>query len=57
MVITFDPAKRAQNLRDRRLDFLDAEVVLSGPVFTVEDTRLTMAKNVFKRLDFSPTGW
>ena len=31
MVITFDPVKRAKNLHDRQLDFLDAEIVLSGP--------------------------
>jgi hypothetical protein len=37
MVITFDPVKRAKNLHDRQLDFLDAEIVLSGPVFTVEN--------------------
>jgi uncharacterized DUF497 family protein len=40
MVITFDPVKRAKNLHRRQLDFLDAEIVLSGRVFTVEDTRI-----------------
>jgi uncharacterized DUF497 family protein len=36
MVITFDPVKRAKNLYCRQLDFLDAEIVLSGPVFTIK---------------------
>jgi hypothetical protein len=31
----FDPVKRVKNLNDRQLDFLDAEIVLSGPLFTV----------------------
>jgi uncharacterized DUF497 family protein len=52
MVITFDPAKRAQNLRDRRFDFLDAEVVLSGPVFTVEDTRIDYGEERFQTVGF-----
>jgi uncharacterized DUF497 family protein len=57
MVITFDPVKRAKNLNDRQLDFLDAEIVLSGPVFTVEDTRIDYASNVFRRSDSLPSGW
>ncbi|MEA2984576.1 MAG: hypothetical protein QOD94_830, partial [Alphaproteobacteria bacterium] len=31
MLITFDSVKRATNLHSRQLDFLDAEIVLSGP--------------------------
>jgi uncharacterized DUF497 family protein len=57
MVIAFDPVKRAQNLRDRRLDFLDAEVVLSGPVFTIEDIGIDYGEERFQGSDFSPTGW
>jgi uncharacterized DUF497 family protein len=39
MVITFDPAKRAQALAERGLDFADAEQVFSGPHLEVDDQR------------------
>jgi uncharacterized protein len=39
MVVTFDAAKRARTLRERALDFADAEKVLSGRRFTREDER------------------
>jgi hypothetical protein len=54
MVITFDPVRRTKNLIDRQLDFLDAEIVLSGPVFTVEDSRIDYGEQHFRRSDFSP---
>ena len=57
MVITFDPVKRAKNLHDRQLDFFDAEIVLSGPVFTVEDIGSITASNVFRRSDSLLAGW
>jgi uncharacterized DUF497 family protein len=37
--ITFDPNKRATTLRDRDLDFLDAEKVFAGPHINVLDAR------------------
>jgi hypothetical protein len=37
--IAFDPAKRDWTLRHRFLDFADAETVLMGLQFTVQDTR------------------
>jgi uncharacterized DUF497 family protein len=37
--ITFDPNKRATTLRDRDLDFLDAENVFAGPHINVLDAR------------------
>ncbi|HYK65564.1 MAG TPA: BrnT family toxin [Patescibacteria group bacterium] len=40
MKITFDPAKRAETLRKRRIDFLDAEHLFAGPKFTFPDERL-----------------
>ena len=52
MVITFDPVKRAKNLHDRQLDFLDAEIVLSGPVFTVENTRIDYGEQRFQTVGF-----
>ena len=39
MRISFDPAKRAATLRNRRVDFADAAVVFEGPVFTFPDER------------------
>ena len=50
MVITFDPVKRAKNLHDRQLDFLDAE--MSGPVFTIEDTRIDCGEQRFQTVGF-----
>jgi uncharacterized DUF497 family protein len=52
MVITFDPVKRAKNLHSRQLDFLDAEIVLSGLVFTVEDTRIDYGEQRFQTAGF-----
>ncbi len=40
MKISFNPAKRAETLRSRRIDFLDAEHVFAGPKFTFPDERL-----------------
>ncbi len=39
MGITFDPAKRAETLRRRRVDFLDAERVFAGLTYTIADRR------------------
>jgi hypothetical protein len=39
VLITFDPAKRAQTLAERGLDFEDAAVVFAGVTLDVEDTR------------------
>jgi len=39
MRITFDPAKRAETLRRRRLNFLDAESVFAGLTYTILDQR------------------
>jgi uncharacterized protein len=39
MAITYDPAKREWTLRERGLDFEDAEQVFSGPTFDQEDER------------------
>jgi uncharacterized protein len=39
MRVTYDPEKREQTLRERGLDFEDAEVVFSGVTLEVEDTR------------------
>ena len=40
MKITFDPVKRDRTLRDRGLDFAEAEDVFAGPVLEDEDRRI-----------------
>ena len=39
VAVTYDPAKREQNLRERGLDFEDAKYVFEAPHLEVEDTR------------------
>jgi uncharacterized DUF497 family protein len=39
MKITFDPAQRAATLRERGLDFTDAEAVFGGVTATAPDIR------------------
>ena len=39
VAIAYDPAKRAQNLATRKLDFEDAEQVFGGANFETEDVR------------------
>jgi uncharacterized DUF497 family protein len=39
MAITYDPAKRDWTLRERGLDFDDAEEVFAGRIFEQEDDR------------------
>jgi uncharacterized DUF497 family protein len=41
--ITFDPVKRANTLRDRSLDFADAEEVFAGKALNIPDLRRAMA--------------
>ena len=47
MRVTFDPAKRTATLRDRRVDFLDAETVFAGPTYTVLDERFPYPEERF----------
>jgi uncharacterized DUF497 family protein len=39
MKITFDPAKRASTLKDRNLDFADADEVFAGKALNIPDER------------------
>ena len=39
VAITFDPFKRDWTLRERNLDFADAEAIFSGETFDAEDDR------------------
>jgi uncharacterized DUF497 family protein len=45
MKITFDPAKRAETLRRRRIDFLDAESVFAGLTYTILDRRFPYSED------------
>ena len=47
MRITFDPAKRAETLRKRRIDFLDAERVFAGLTYTISDQRFSYPEDRF----------
>ena len=47
MKITFDPAKRAETLRKRRLDFLDTEEVFAGLTYTIPDQRFAYPEERF----------
>jgi hypothetical protein len=46
------PRQARENLQDRQLDFLDAEIVLSGPVFTVESPRIDYGEQRFQTVGF-----
>ena len=47
MRITFDPAKRAETLRKRRIDFLDAERVFARLTYTIPDQRFPYPEERF----------
>ena len=47
MRITFDPAKRTETLRRRRIDFLDAERVFAGLTYTIPDQRFPYPEERF----------
>ena len=48
MTISYDPAKRAQTLAQRGLDFEDAATVLGGPRYTVTDDRKPYGEQRFQ---------
>ena len=47
MRISFDPAKRAETLHRRRIDFLDAERVFAGLTYTIPDQRFPYPEERF----------
>lgn len=47
MKIAFDPEKRAETLRKREVDFLDAETVFAGPTYTIQDDRFRYPEDRF----------
>ena len=48
MKVTYDPAKRAKTLAERRLDFDDAEKVFSGVTLTLLDDRFDYGEPRFQ---------
>ena len=47
MKVTFDPAKRAETLRKRCIDFPDAESVFAGLTYTIPDQRFPYPEDRF----------
>jgi len=47
MKVVWDEAKRRANLRKHGLDFVDAEHVLAGITFTIEDRRFEYGERRF----------
>jgi uncharacterized protein len=57
MAITFDPSKRELTLRERGLDFADAEIVFAGVKVDIEDTRKDYGEAVFLASDIWRNEW
>jgi uncharacterized DUF497 family protein len=51
-MITFDPAKRRENIARHHLDFVGCEAVFDHPVVTVEDDR-----EAYSELRINLLGW
>lgn len=47
MKFGWDETKRQTNLRDHKLDFVDAQIVFSGITFTFEDDRFEYGEDRF----------
>jgi len=50
--ITYDPAKREETLRDRGLDFKDADEVFAGPTLTRQDLREDYGEDRYQTVGF-----
>jgi uncharacterized DUF497 family protein len=50
--ITFDSAKRAATLKDRGLDFADAEEVFAGETYNEEDQRKDYGETRIRTIGF-----
>ena len=50
MVITYDPEKRAEILKHRKLDFENAATVFAGTTLTIEDDRQDYGEPRFQTL-------
>jgi uncharacterized DUF497 family protein len=52
MKVTFDPAKRLQTLKERKVDFEDAAEVFAGLTLTVRDNRRDYREDRFQAIGF-----
>jgi uncharacterized protein len=52
MRFTWHEAKRISNLKDHKLDFVDAEQVFEGPTYSYEDDRFDYSEQRFVTLGF-----
>ncbi|MEO8668496.1 MAG: BrnT family toxin [Bauldia sp.] len=52
MEIAFDPAKRDATLRERGLDFVDAEKLFAGRTYTQPDLRFDYGEARFQTVGF-----
>lgn len=57
MRISFDPTKRAEPLRKRRIDFLDAERVFAGLTYTIPGRRFPYPEERFILSDCCRAAW
>jgi uncharacterized DUF497 family protein len=52
MAISYDPAKRANTLAERGLDFVDAEIVFLGATLTLRDDRQDYGEERYQTYGF-----
>ena len=57
MRVTYDPKKRETTLRERGLDFEDAEIVFAGVTLEVEDTRREYGELESSATAYLPDAW
>jgi uncharacterized protein len=50
MIFTWSERKRASNIKDHGIDFVDAELVFAGTTFTYEDDRFDYTEQRFVAL-------
>jgi uncharacterized DUF497 family protein len=50
--VTFDPVKRETTLKDRGLDFADADKVFAGETWTLPDRRVDYPEPRFQTIGF-----
>ena len=51
-MVTYDEAKREENIRKHGLDFIGAEAIFNGPVVSMEDDRQTYGEQRINMLGF-----
>jgi uncharacterized DUF497 family protein len=51
--VTWDEAKRMENLRKHGIDFMEADALFEGPTITLEDDRFAYGEQRFVTFGFS----